>query len=557
MWAYILLLTLSCVQALEPSHLRPGALVAHLGQVSLVEDVLWVRYPYTALVKIPVKLRETSERLQAVLGRLKEVDPEGRAEWMEWKNLMNVRLVYLADTVNLALENYSDLNGSTRTKRGLVDGIGKLSRMLFGTAMNEDVEDLRNRYNRLASIATANNRTLHFNCFRISKLEQHVNDLAQYSTKLQSALNTALNSLKDIYNFMTISQVLPVLENVVNSMLHTNQLILQNVVDASRGRVTNSLFPVKDLLRTLDIGRRQYGLKPLFDSRGIQHYYPLLESVLTSDAVVIHVPFESQDTFEVYQIEPFPFAVNGTIMTIDLAPSIVLISKDFSLYAVGHLSDLQHCKTQYLHLYHCEASSFAFLSLQGGVCEAVLTQGDASRALSLCPYRRLTPSPFFHESFFGYHYFFFTQQYFVSVVCPDGTEYKELSGHFAVPNACYVRSANLTTFPSKLYKGFIANLTVRIFPLDSLTNVTFSHIKYVTNSLSEFTFSNTSELESVIQDSLPVYLSPSVHVPSIIAPVVIILIVVIPLCLLVRKALTLYSHLKQRLADNTDTSSPV
>ena len=79
----------------------------------------------------------------------------------------------------------------------------------------------------------------------------------------------------------------------------------------------------------------------------------------------------------------------------------------------------------------------------------------------------------------------------------------------------------------------------------------------MTNSISEFTFSNTSELESVIQDSLPVYLSPSVHVPSIIAPIVIIIIVVIPLCLLVRKALTLYVHLKQRIAVNTDTASPV
>ena len=242
-------------------------------------------------------------------------------------------------------------------------------------------------------------------------------------------------------------------------------------------------------------------------------------------------------------------------MTIDLIPSIVLISKDFSLYAVGHLSDLQTCKTQYLHLYHCEASSFAFLSLQGGVCEVVLTQGTASKALSLCPYRRLTPSPFFHESFFGYHYFFFTQMYYVSVVCPDGKEFKELSGHFAVPNACYVRSANLTTFPSKLYEGFTSNFTVRIFPLDSLKNVTFSHIKYMTNSISEFTFSNTSEIESVIQDFLPVYLNPSVHIPSIIAPVIIILIIVIPLCLAVRKALILYNHLQQRIVSNTETSS--
>lgn len=43
--------------ALEPTHLKPGALAAHLGRVTLVEDVLWVQYPYASLVQIPGKLR--------------------------------------------------------------------------------------------------------------------------------------------------------------------------------------------------------------------------------------------------------------------------------------------------------------------------------------------------------------------------------------------------------------------------------------------------------------------------------------------------------------------
>ncbi len=36
---------LGSVLAAEPAHLKPGALSARLGGVTLVEDVLWVQYP--------------------------------------------------------------------------------------------------------------------------------------------------------------------------------------------------------------------------------------------------------------------------------------------------------------------------------------------------------------------------------------------------------------------------------------------------------------------------------------------------------------------------------
>ncbi len=94
-----------------------------------------------------------------------------------------------------------------------------------------------------------------------------------------------------MYDFMTISQLLLVLETAVNSLLHTNQLVVQNVVDAAHGRVTPTLFPVKDFIHVLNIGKMEYELKPLFDLEKIHNYYPLLESFLRSEAIVIHVHF--------------------------------------------------------------------------------------------------------------------------------------------------------------------------------------------------------------------------------------------------------------------------
>ncbi len=81
-------------------------------------------------------------------------------------------------------------------------------------------------------------------------------------------------------------------------------------------------------------------LSPLFDFNAVHHYYPLLESFLISDFIVTHVSFKSGDAFEVYQLKLLPFSVNGSIMTLDLPSSTVLVHQDFSLYATSHLSDL-------------------------------------------------------------------------------------------------------------------------------------------------------------------------------------------------------------------------
>ena len=157
--------------------------------------------------------------------------------------------------------------------------------------MNEDVEELRERYIQLVSIASNNNKTIGSNSMNIARLKLYVQDLALYSDALSFSLNNVLKQASSVQEILMMNQALSNLENIVNSLLHTNLLVIQNLVDTARGRMISFLFPVKDLLHTLNIGKKDFDLSPLFHSRSIQHYYPLLESVLTSDAVVIHVPF--------------------------------------------------------------------------------------------------------------------------------------------------------------------------------------------------------------------------------------------------------------------------
>ena len=546
MW--ILLLCMSAVQAAEPEHLKPGGLVGHLGQIALVEDLIFVRYPYATLRVVPRRLKETLKEINSLFKQMNdEANKHINTKADDPSYLLKLfasRLSYVNDSLTIALESYVGLDGPARSKRGLMNGLGELSRDLFGTAMEKDVVELRDRYNQLTTIANANNRAIRINCVRLAKLGQHVDELGTYANRLKLALDKILSSVDSVYEFMVIHQALPALENSVNTIMHANQQIISNVVDAVHGRVTPTLFPAYDFQHVLELGKKEYGLTPLFDIRGIHHYYPLLTSFITRNDIVIHVPFQSKDLFNVYSIFPFPFSANNTLLTLDLQPSIALISLDYKLYATGSHTDLQQCRTEFLNHYHCPASLFAFLPLTEGVCEVVLIQNATEKALSLCPYITLAPRPIFHETFFNHHYFFFTQPYYIYIICPDGTVYKEVSGHLAVYFACYIHSASLSTFPSKLHQGFVGNISYRVYTLTSLSNIHISSINTINDRVAEFKFSNVSHFESVVQDVLPSYLHPSIHYPSIIAPIIIIVVIAIPLCCYVRKALTLYNFLR-------------
>ena len=81
------------------------------------------------------------------------------------------------------------------------------------------------------------------------------------------------------------------------------------------------------------------------------------------------------------------------------------------------------------------ASLFAFVPVkEGGVCEVTLTQKDASKFVSLCPYKHVVSKPFFHKSFMGYHYFFFLRTMSVTVTCVKRGAHSRVTGHFAILN---------------------------------------------------------------------------------------------------------------------------
>ncbi len=258
------------------------------------EDVLWVRYPHPPLVAIPERLRAITCQLNAALERLEEDLPGNINVLGDFLHLLYARIAFVNETLTLALENYADVHLSHRPKRGLVDGLGHLSRYLFGTALDSDVQELRHKYTYLTNIAEAQNKAINLNCSHLGRLDRKLQDVANYTNTLHCAVNKVFKSLDSLYTFEVLEQDLAALETGMTSILTTNNQIIQNLVDASRGRVTSNLFLFQDLRKVLHVGEQKHKLTPLFDLPLLHHYYPLLTSLVTSDAIVIHVPFKSE-----------------------------------------------------------------------------------------------------------------------------------------------------------------------------------------------------------------------------------------------------------------------
>ncbi len=92
----VLLVLLQSVLVADPAHLKPGAFSVHLGRVSLIEDVLWIRYPFTALVDMPDRLRTLIDQVTELVLQLERNAPKDCVTRM-----MHERLRYLNETLNI------------------------------------------------------------------------------------------------------------------------------------------------------------------------------------------------------------------------------------------------------------------------------------------------------------------------------------------------------------------------------------------------------------------------------------------------------------------------
>ncbi len=253
LWLRASLLTcLGGLLASAPNHLKPGALTHHLGEVSLIEEILTVRYPYTSLLNTSIAVKVVSEKLLMLADTIsatktRELKAPSGFHAQQLLQLLWDRILFLQAKVDRASRDYTIHPIHSRKKRGLLNIVGSASSFLFGTATEDEVQDLRKHHNDLLSYAAQSHQVINLNCKKIARLHSHLEKLLNVTNQLTLMTNSALQKLEELHTLFLVDQSMQVLDSVLDSLLEANTEIINNMIDAVHGRVTPSLFPLEDL----------------------------------------------------------------------------------------------------------------------------------------------------------------------------------------------------------------------------------------------------------------------------------------------------------------------
>ena len=189
MMLHLILMACMGMALTTPSHLKPGALTAPIGRVTLVEDVLMVKYSLTTLYSLTPELEifliQLDNMVQEIDKKLSwQTDTHPYVQVAKTLNLLKARLSYLRSMLAIATHDYNQHPVHAIVKRGLVNIVGYGARSLFGTAMDHEVQDLRQRYSQLISIAETNKRIVNLNHININSLRANVQSLLKHRNDL-------------------------------------------------------------------------------------------------------------------------------------------------------------------------------------------------------------------------------------------------------------------------------------------------------------------------------------------------------------------------------------
>lgn len=212
----LMLMMSGVVNAMDPKEtIKPGALVAPVGRVLVVEEVLNVRYPLMGLLRLPTVFRDFNRRLEFLHDKISMLEENPDSQNLHQSmGLLKGRIQYILQKVKTSsgtlLSEQSDLFKSAQTgrqKRGLFNFVGLISNKLFGTAQAEDVEALGKRLSVLTQASRENNRLITETYESLNTLNSQAEEAVHHLNQMTTVINTlkvARTKLETLFLYLNI-----------------------------------------------------------------------------------------------------------------------------------------------------------------------------------------------------------------------------------------------------------------------------------------------------------------------------------------------------------------
>ena len=238
-----------------------------------------------------------------------------------------------------------------RSKRGLLNVVGKVDKWLFGTLDSDD----ETRYNNYFESLTKNQEILNNNLYKEQSI---LSTVTQEYTKNLQKLNTnqiiiaeKINSIKhtqlDLSNALYMSLIL---DNIMLQLNTLNSIIsnIENAISfAHVNKMHNSILNPNQLLTLIEQIKTIYGPNRIPKFKELINFYNYLsvQVIIKNNSILfsIHTPIVFPYYYTLYKLYPIPVA-NKTILLSN--PYVLLTKEDYwtTKEECPQLEDLFICK---------------------------------------------------------------------------------------------------------------------------------------------------------------------------------------------------------------------
>ena len=474
-----------------------GIYFDEVGQISF--------YPMTWKVVSYIDLKPTRDLWRKVKEHQKRVSNYchglERAPWYHltdcnsFKAYINQKVYYIDSLKDLVAE-YLKTDVSYRRKRGVLDFVGEISKILFGTLTQADAREYNSHINQLereqqeflhisSEQMTVIKSTINSVNLTMRRINQNEKVLKDSLIRLDKKVNNATLELQqEIEQVTTANMQIKAIERGLMECQHGYEILVDALIHAEQGTFQPQFVTAEKIKTVVTAQKLPAGVDyPSFPFSELQHIIvPHIYSHNQFLVYVLDIPLISSTLFYLYKILPFPtFKQNNVFSFIYSLKDYIFMVSLKRQYGKLSTNELTRCFEPNPLQKVCKEDIPILSYIPGNDCESTLLHPSSQNIPPTCEIRvlRLTKTYWIPLSFSNQWLFVTPKPEKLSVICDDTTKQVEIrqKGKLTLQEQCKAYTTYVTLYAISTNIVNVSQDFVPTIPLDLDCCLTFEKTK--------------------------------------------------------------------------------
>jgi hypothetical protein len=358
-------------------------------------------------------------------------------------------------------------NPNHRTKRGVMNFIGEISKILFGTLTQSDARD----YNEhISELEREQKEFLHLANEQMTIIKttiSSVNSTLQRVDQNEKILDGGLNKLQnysthkfdeikeEMLNVNLLNEQLRLVQRGMDECQHSFEILIDAFIHAEQGTMQPQLITaekIRNLVKNQNLpSGTDYPLLPLSELSRI--ITPNVYSYKQYLVYVLEIPLLSPTEYHLYKVLPFPVKVNekeSMYSYVNFNKEIIFSDSMRQHYGKMTLNELTSCFQPNQLMYVCKEDVPIYTYVPEADCEATLLHPSTTKVPKVCEYRyfKLSTTMWIPLHLSNEWLFVAPQSETFTVLCAQETTTLKLQnkGKITLKDGCKGYSAHVTLY---------------------------------------------------------------------------------------------------------------